>query len=68
LAEEFIASMLTINDVARIFEVRPGTIRRWCEQGKLRTYRVGSRGARKFRHEDIAIAYIDMAIQKCLRY
>jgi len=63
---ELNTSMLSINDVALIFEVHPSTIRRWCEQGKIRTYRVGPRGDRKFRREDVAVAYLDRSIQKCL--
>lgn len=58
--------MLTTNDVARIFNVHPGTIRRWSEQGKIRTYRSGPRGDRRFRREDVAVAYLDRGIQKYL--
>ena len=45
--------MLTISDVARLLNVHINTVRRWSNQGILRVYRVGSRGDRRFRQEDI---------------
>ena len=45
--------MLTVNDVARLFNVHINTVRRWSNQGILKAYRVGSRGDRRFRQEDI---------------
>jgi excisionase family DNA binding protein len=60
-------AMLTIREVARIFDVHPSTIRRWCEQGKIKTYRTGPRGIRMFKREDIAIAYLDRSIRHCLK-
>lgn len=60
--------MLTINDVARIFEVDPTTIKQWCEQGKIRTCCVGPQGDPEFCHEDVAVAYLDRSIQQSLRY
>ena len=46
--------MLTVNDVARLLNVHINTVRRWSNQGILKAYRVGSRGDRRFRQEDIA--------------
>jgi len=60
--------MLTTADVAQIFEVHPGTVRRWCQQGKLRACRQSPPGQRRFRREDIAVAYLDRAIQEYLDY
>jgi excisionase family DNA binding protein len=65
--EKPISTMLTISDVARIFNVHASTIRRWSEQGMIKSYRVGPRGARKFRREDVAVAYLDRAIQRYLK-
>jgi excisionase family DNA binding protein len=59
--------MLTTGDVARIFEVYPGTIRRWCVEGKIRSHRSGPLGYRRFLREDVAVAYLDRSIQKYLR-
>ena len=45
--------MLTTSDVARILSVHINTVRRWSNQGILQSYRIGSRGDRRFRKEDI---------------
>jgi excisionase family DNA binding protein len=57
-------ALLTTADVARIFEVHPGTIRRWCEGGKIKSYRSGPQQNRRFLREDVAVAYLDRGIQK----
>ena len=49
-----INGMLTINDVAQLLNVHTNTVRRWSNQGTLKTYRIGSRGDRRFRQEDVA--------------
>jgi len=46
--------MLTVSDIARLLSVHINTVRRWSNQGILKAYRVGSRGDRRFRREDIA--------------
>lgn len=51
---EEINPMLTTNDVARLLSVHMNTVRRWSNQGVLKAYRIGSRGDRRFRREDIA--------------
>jgi excisionase family DNA binding protein len=45
--------MLTASDVARLLNVHLNTVRRWSNQGVLKAYRIGSRGDRRFRQEDI---------------
>ncbi len=45
--------MLTTSDVARLLNVHINTVRRWSNQGILKAYRIGSRGDRRFREEDI---------------
>jgi excisionase family DNA binding protein len=61
------STMLTTGEVARIFNVHTSTIRRWSERGKIKSYRTGTRGERRFRREDVAVLYLDMAIQKLLK-
>jgi excisionase family DNA binding protein len=46
--------MLTTSEVARILNLHINTIRRWSNQGILKAYRIGSRGDRRFKREDIA--------------
>ncbi|MBE9482762.1 MAG: helix-turn-helix domain-containing protein [Chloroflexi bacterium] len=48
-----IDTMLTISDVANLLNVHINTVRRWSNQGILKTYRIGSRGDRRFRQQDI---------------
>lgn len=62
-----ISTMLTTSEVARIFKVHVNTIRRWSEKGILKSYRTGPRGDRRFRREDVAVLYLDRAIQKLLK-
>jgi excisionase family DNA binding protein len=52
--DKSIAPMLTASDVARLLNVHLNTVRRWSNQGVLRVYRIGSRGDRRFKQEDIA--------------
>jgi len=49
-----ISPMLTAGDVARLLNVHINTVRRWTNCGVLRTYRIGSRGDRRFQRVDVA--------------
>ena len=49
----YVDPMLTTSEVARILSVHINTVRRWSNQGVLKSYRIGSRGDRRFRREDI---------------
>lgn len=51
--DKHIDPMLTASDVARLLNVHMNTVRRWSNQGVLKAYRIGSRGDRRFRQEDI---------------
>ena len=46
-------AMLTVADVAHLLRVHVNTVRRWSNQGGLKAYRIGSRGDRRFRREDV---------------
>jgi len=46
--------MLTVREVARLFHVHPNTLRRWSNNGRIRAYRITSRGDRRFKREEIA--------------
>ena len=48
-----IEPMLTTSEVARILNVHINTVRRWSNQGTLKSYRIGSRGDRRFRKDDV---------------
>ena len=45
--------MLTGSDVAYWLGIHVNTVRRWSQKGLLRAYRIGSRGDRRFKREDI---------------
>ena len=50
-----LASLLTTSDVARLLNIHINTVRRWSNEGKLRAYRIGTRGDRRFQQEDISV-------------
>jgi len=45
--------ILTTKEVAGMLGVHNNTVRRWSDQGFLKSYRVTSRGDRRFKFEDI---------------
>ena len=51
---EHLSDMLTIREVARLLHVHPNTLRRWSNTGRLRPYRINSRGDRRYKREEIA--------------
>jgi excisionase family DNA binding protein len=53
LVDDHSSAMLTAGDVARMLNVHINTVRRWSNQGIIRAYRIGTRGDRRFREEDI---------------
>ena len=46
-------AMLTPGEVAGLLSVNINTVRRWTNKGLLKAYRIGTRGDRRFREEDI---------------
>jgi excisionase family DNA binding protein len=47
-------NMMTIREVSELLHIHPNTLRRWCDSGRIRSYRITSRGDRRFKREDIA--------------
>ncbi len=45
--------MLTMREACRLLNVHSNTLRRWGHQGTIRMYRIGPRGHRRFRREDV---------------
>jgi excisionase family DNA binding protein len=48
-----IEPMLTTSEVARRLNLHVNTIRRWSNLGILKTYRIGPRGDRRFKTQDV---------------
>jgi len=46
-------AMLTTRQVADLLGLHPNTVRRWNKKGILKACRIGTRGDRKFRREDV---------------
>jgi len=47
------ASIMTCGEAARLLRVHMNTVRRWADAGKLPSVRLGDRGDRRFRREDL---------------
>jgi len=45
--------MLTTSDVAKLLGLHVNTVRRWSKRRILKSYRIGPRGDRRFRREDV---------------
>ena len=45
--------LLTVSEVAAWLRVHPNTIRRWCERGIIKTYRIGPRRDRRFDRTEV---------------
>jgi excisionase family DNA binding protein len=45
--------LLTTSKVAEFLHLHQNTVRRWSDKGVIKSYRIGSRGDRRFRKQDI---------------
>ena len=46
-------NLLAVQEVADLLNVHSNTVRQWSDQGLIKSYRIGPRGDRRFRQEDI---------------
>jgi excisionase family DNA binding protein len=51
--------MLTVREVSQLLHVHSNTLRRWSDQGIVKSYRIGPRGDRRFKAEDIAVLLLE---------
>ena len=56
---ERMSNMLTVKEVSQLLHVHSNTLRRWSDQGVIKAYRIGPRGDRRFRAEDIAVLLLE---------
>jgi len=52
-------NMLTVREVSQILHVHSNTLRRWSDLGLIKAYRIGPRGDRRFRQEDITLMLLE---------
>ncbi len=52
--ETRIRPMLTVSQVARLMNIHVNNLRRWSDNNIVRSYRINSRGDRRYRPDDIA--------------
>jgi len=45
--------MLTTTEVAHFLHVHPNTVRQWANKGLIQAYRLGTRGDRRFKPEEM---------------
>ena len=64
LEDSQIGNLLTVREVARLLHVHPSTLRRWSDQGRIRTIRITPRGDRRFSRGDIACFLAEMNAHK----
>ena len=46
--------LMTVREVANLLNVHQITIRRWEQQGQLKSYRLGAKNSIRFKREDIS--------------
>jgi excisionase family DNA binding protein len=47
------SEMLSTSEAAQLLNIHPNTLRQWAGKGLLTAYRLGSRGDRRFKREDV---------------
>jgi len=46
-------ALLTVEEASRLLHIHKNTLRRWSDSGLLKAARLGPRGDRRFKREDI---------------
>ena len=50
-----LSGMLTLREVSQLLHIHSNTVRSWSNQGILKSYRIGPRGDRRFKMEDVVV-------------
>jgi excisionase family DNA binding protein len=50
---ENLEEMLTVPQVAQMLSVHPNTLRRWSDRGWIRSFKVSTRGDRRYYKQDV---------------
>ena len=59
-----ISPMLTVAEACRLLNVHGNTLRRWSNQGIIKAYRLGFRGERRFKREEIEALLIEQETRR----
>jgi excisionase family DNA binding protein len=62
-SDEQMGTMLTVREVARLLHVHPNTLRRWSNYGRIKAYRITTRGDRRYKREEIAHFLAELSSQ-----
>ena len=57
-------SMLTVTEVSLLLHVHPNTLRRWSDNGIIKAYRIGSRGDRRFKQDDVNSFLAELRVKR----
>jgi excisionase family DNA binding protein len=55
--------MMTVSETARLLHVHPNTLRRWSDNGVIKSYCITPRGDRRFLSKDIDQFLVEMNTQ-----
>lgn len=62
--EDLMMPVLTMREATRLLNVHSNTLRRWSDRGVVKAYRLGPRGERRFRREDIDALFTEQSGQQ----
>jgi excisionase family DNA binding protein len=58
--------LLTISETSQLLNIHKNTLRRWSDRGIIRVYRLGPRGDRRFRSEDVEALFKKITAERML--
>jgi len=53
MSQEELPELLTLKQASELLQVHPNTLRAWDKKGLLKAIRIGVRGLRRYRKEDL---------------
>lgn len=53
MSQKELPEYLTIKQASELLQVHPNTLRNWDKQGILKAHRIGVRGVRRYKREDL---------------
>lgn len=53
MSQEPLQELLTLKQASELLQVHPNTLRAWDKKGILKAVRIGERGLRRYKREDL---------------